>query len=479
MRVLFVASEAHPLMKTGGLADVAGALPAALAEAGADVRLMLPGYPSAFERAEALGPAVDLHAPLDVGETRLVPARMPGSGLPVLLVDCPVLFRREGNPYVSADGRDWQDNHLRFAMLAKAAAVVGEVPDLLGWRPDVIHANDWQTGLIPAYLPSDRRLRPATVFTIHNIQFQGCFPPNVLHAVGLTPEMYSVHGVEFYGHLSFLKAGLFYSDKITTVSPTYAREITGKIGGWGMDGLLRARGSDLRGILNGADYEQWNPAADPFIRHPYGPDTTAEGKALNKTALQREMHLDDNPEAPLVGIVSRLTDQKGLDLVPQLIPEILLNGAQIALVGAGDPAIEHEFERAAAKFPGRVAVHVGYDEGLAHRIQAGADLFLMPSRREPCGLTQLYALRYGTLPVVRRTGGLADTVRDLDHDVDGTGFAFSEPAGADLMGALSRAFSAYRDPGIWNAARTRAMAEDFCWGKAAKAYLDLYRVSVG
>jgi len=474
MKVLFVVSEIYPVIKTGGLGDVAGALPVALGELGVEVRVMLPAYPAVLDAVEDLGEAVSLGDPLGVGEIRLLVGRLPQSGITVWLVHCPALYDRPAGPYGDAVGRDWPDNHLRFALLARAAATVGDVGALLDWRPDVLHAHDWHAGLVAAYLHFRAGRRPATIMTIHNLAFQGNFPAAMLEQVGLPPECFSIDGVEFHSQLSFLKAGIRYSDRVTTVSPTYAREILTPALGCGFDGILRQRGAEFRGILNGIDYRAWDPATDPLIARTYDAGHLAR-KAANKQALAKRLGLAESPDGPLIGVVSRLTDQKGIDLVLGALPNLLAMGVRLALVGSGDSSLEEAFKDAAVANPGRVGVWTGYDEPLAHQIQAGADLLLVPSRFEPCGLTQLCALRYGTVPVVRRTGGLADTVIDASRGKEGTGFVFEAPTSLALSGAVSRAVEVYRKRTTWRALQRRAMEQDFSWSRAAREYLDLYR----
>lgn len=476
MRVLVVASEVYPLVKTGGLADVAGALPAALRERGIDARILVPAYPGVAERLEERGTARALGDVLGVGPSRLVEGRMPDSGVPVWLVDCPALYDRPGGPYVGPDGHDHPDNALRFALLSRVAVLLGQGEAVAGWKADVIHASDWQTGLVPAYVRFSGRPGPATVFTIHNLHFAGLFGPEILPALGLPVHAYSINGVEFYGAVSFLKAGLYYADRLSTVSPTYAWEITTPEGGRGFDGLLtgRARAGHLVGILNGVDYALWDPRHDPHLAMRYGPDTVAEGKAANKAALQKELGLEPRQDVPLLGLVSRFSDQKGIDLVIGAASHLLEAGAQLAVLGSGDRALEQAFEALGHNRPDRVAVTIGYDEALSHRIQAASDLFLVPSRFEPCGLTQLYALRYGALPIVRRTGGLADTVVDLTNETAGTGFLFDSPTAEGILSAFYRALGFYQKRDALHYARRRAMAQDFGWQRAAEAYVDLY-----
>ncbi|WP_460019986.1 glycogen synthase GlgA [Magnetospira thiophila] len=477
MKVLFVTPEAHPLIKTGGLADVAGALPPALVKAGLDVRVMMPAYPDALDHIEGRVDGADLGDPLGFGRTRLVGGRMPDSGLPVWLVDCPLLYNRDGGPYLDTHGHDWADNHRRFALLSWVAAYVGKVGDERAWVPAVVHAHDWQCGLAPVYLRQWRGPGPVTVFTIHNMQYQGIFAPAILPEVGLDPALMNINGVEFYGHVSFLKAALRFSDKITTVSPTYAREIQTADGGWGLDGLMRSRKADLVGILNGSDYDIWSPDADDLIAKPYTLKSLKSGKAACKLDLQDRMGLAEEAEAPLFGIVSRMSSQKGLDLILANVEKLLRAGAQIVVLGSGDLALEDAFRALAIAHPKSVAVHIGYSETLAHRVQAGADAFVVPSRFEPCGLTQLYAMRYGTLPVARRTGGLADTIVDAEA-ANGTGFLFDAPTAEGLWSALERTLETYAQPEKWHNLRCRAMAQEFDWTRAAAAYKTLYEETI-
>lgn len=474
MRILFAVSEAFPLAKTGGLADVAGALPAALAAAGVDVRLMLPAYTACLDTAVDKRDGLALGDILGCGPTRLVEAEMPDTGVRLLLVDNPDLFRRPGGPYQNADGHDWPDNDRRFAVLSQAAARVAIGGANRAWRPDILHAHDWQTGLAAAYLKLARVPAVKTVFTIHNLQYRGIFGADALARLELPPQAFAIDGVEFHGDVSLLKAGLVYSDLVTTVSPTYAREIQTPEGGCGLDGLLRHRSADLSGIVNGVDYGYWSPEVDVFLRNRYSAaDLT--GKAREKAALVAELGLEGGEERPLFGVVSRLTDQKGIDLVIDAAPALVAQGAEIVILGAGDARLEQALGALCEAHRG-IVFRRGYDEPLAHRIIAAADLFAMPSRFEPCGLTQMYAMRYGTPPVVRRTGGLADTVRDaVAGDAEtGTGFVFDEPTTDALLTALGRGITLYRDKERWRGLQRRAMAEDFGWTRAAATYRDLY-----
>lgn len=474
MKVLFACSEAFPLIKTGGLADVAGALPGALSELGEDVKILIPAYPEVLDKAEKKGKAIPLGRVLADRESRLIPARMPDSGVPLWLLDCPDYFDREGNPYIGPNGHDWPDNHLRFALLSRVAALLAIGGGMLDWQPDVVHANDWQTGLVPAYL---RRWDPwptPTVFTLHNINYKGLFGHELLSSLRLPSEIYSIHGIEFNGMLSFLKAGLAYSDRIVAVSPTYAHEIRDTELGSGFQGLLWDRRAALSGILNGTDEHIWNPSIDKAIAQTYDTDSL-DDKAKNKAALQKEMGLPEKANAPMLGMVARMTEQKGMDLVVEALPGILDLGCQVVVVGSGKPWLEDWARMAAKLYPDRVAFFGGYDENMAHKVMAGADMFLVPSRFEPCGLTQMYALRYGTIPVVRRTGGLADTVTDAGEPSGGTGFMFDQVLAWDLLDAVRRGVALYRKPKEWRALQKRAMQQDFGWRRSAEAYMALYR----
>jgi len=486
MRILFVASEVFPLVKTGGLADVVGALPPALRAHGLDARVLVPGYPAVLGAGIAwrdLGRVDGLPGPGGWLDGRILAGRLEGGtdgGLDLMVLDQPALYGRAGNPYTGPDGRDWPDNAFRFAALSRAAARIGLAGAGDGWRPDVVHAHDWQAGLAPAYLvfEPDGRPRPATVTTIHNIAFQGVFDAGLLGALALPPRSFTMEGLEYYGGIGFLKAGLFYADRITTVSPTYADEITTPDGGMGLDGLLRKRRGDLVGLLNGIDTRIWNPAADPALPAPYDAGRI-EAKAASKAALQHRMGLAVRADAPLFGVVSRLTWQKGLDLVLQALPGLLGAGGQLAVLGSGDRELEDRFRAYADAHKGAVGLVLGYDEPLSHLIQAGSDALLVPSRFEPCGLTQMYALRYGTVPVVRRVGGLADTVRDGDEtDIRqgrATGFTFERATVDELEWAVGRAVGLYGRPDLWRGLQRNGMACDNSWEHAAKDYAALYR----
>jgi starch synthase len=468
MRILFATSEARPLIKTGGLADVSGALPYALRELGLDCRLLLPGYPvvlAGVDETRAVCHITGLPGGL---VATLLEAAMPDNGVPLYILDVPELFQREGGPYLDVTGHDHPDNVLRFAAFSKAAAILASSDSPLEWRPDVLHCNDWQSGLAPAYLRLAGQ-STATVMTVHNLAYQGIFPPSDMVTVALPPESFAVNGVEYYGNLSFLKAGLYYADCLTTVSPTYAEEIRNAPLGMGMEGLLTTRGADLVGILNGIDTGEWNPSSDLYLPCEFS-SRAPSGKKRCKLKLQQDLNLESNKSAPLFGVVARLASQKGLDLILAVVEGILNHGGQLCLLGTGEKALESAFHDLNHLHPGRVAAVIGYDEGLAHRIEAGADIFLMPSRFEPCGLNQLYSLRYGTLPIVHATGGLKDTVED-----GVTGFVFAEPTPHALWRAVERAIDTYREPKAWQRMMRAAMSRDFSWEKSAKDYAALYR----
>ncbi|MBI3221802.1 MAG: glycogen synthase GlgA [Nitrosomonadales bacterium] len=476
LRVLFATSEVAPLIKTGGLADVSGALPAALHRSGVDVRILLPGYPKVLEQ---LGPhkvvaSFDRWAGLPAA--RLLSGTM-ANHVPLLVLDCPVLYQREGGPYQNTAGQDWPDNALRFGLLSRVAALLASAETPLSWRPDLLHCNDWQTGLAPAYLHFIPGGAP-TVITIHNLAFQGNFPAEIITELGLPASCFSVEGVEFYGNLSFLKAGLFYSDHITTVSPNYAKEIQQEELGFGMQGLLSLRSAQLTGILNGIDTAEWNPLTDRYLTNNYS-HARMFGKALNKRALQNRMGLGLESGLPLLGVVSRFTYQKGVDLLLEIAPRLMELPVQLAMLGSGEAALQEAARALSHRYPGRIAATIGFDEALSHQIEAGADIFVMPSRFEPCGLNQMYSQRYGTPPIVHATGGLADSVVDCTPESlkDGTasGFVFSDMDADNLHAAIRRAVSMYFDQPHWKILRKNCMAKDFSWQTSAAAYLEVYR----
>jgi len=476
LKVLFATSEIHPLIKTGGLADVSGALPAALHRLGVDVRLLLPGYPQVMDGLK--NKWVVATGIFEFGEVRLLSSVMPDSGVPVLVVDYPPLYRRAGGPYQDAHGRDWPDNALRFGLLSRIGALLGSDASPLPWRPDIVHCNDWQTALIPPLLYYAQGAKAATLMTIHNLAYQGIFAPELTTHLGLPPESFSMHGVEFCGSLSFLKGGLYYADHISTVSPTYAEEIQTDELGFGLQGLLRERREQLTGIVNGIDAQQWNPVSDPFLATNYSASKLA-AKEANKSALQARLKLDPDPAIPLLAVISRIAPQKGLDLLLEIAPALLKQPLQIVMLGSGERSMEHAFQKLAREHRGKVSVTIGFDEGLSHLMEAGADIFLMPSRFEPCGLNQMYSQCYGTPPVVHATGGLADTVVDANpatlKDGSATGFVFESFSAPDFLAAVQRALSTYRKKRTWRTLQKNGMGRDFSWEASAAKYLALYR----
>ena len=476
MDLLFVSSEVAPWSKTGGLGDVAGALPRALAARGHAVAVVSPRYYRVDVQRQRMKP---LHRAVAVrGEpTTLWLKRV--DGVDFYFVENDRLFGSRGGLYGDAHG-DYGDNAERFAYLCRAALAA---PAALSFRPRIIHCNDWQTGLVPFLLRQEHARDPMvsrakTVFTIHNLAYQGIFDKRVVPALGLPWDVFRYEAMEFFDHLSFMKAGLTFADALTTVSPTYAREILTPEGGAQLDAVLRHRARDLTGILNGIDMKEWDPATDRQLPAHYSA-AEPSGKARCKEALQKEMGLAVRPDVPLVGMVGRLAEQKGLDLVAAVLPQLAANDVQLAVLGSGQAELERAFAHAAREHPGRIAARIGFDEGLAHRIEAGADVFLMPSRFEPCGLNQLYSLRYGTVPVVRAVGGLVDTVEDFDGASRGTGFRFRDYAPSALWTALRRALDVYRDQRAWRGLMARGMAQDFSWDRSAAGYEALYQRLAG
>ncbi|MBT2969496.1 MAG: starch synthase [gamma proteobacterium symbiont of Ctena orbiculata] len=481
MKILFASSEATPLIKTGGLADVAGSLPVALDHIGQDCRLILPGYPDVLEKADDLQSLATLEIP---GETSAVHLLQGSSGphkVPLYVVDAPRRFNRPGNPYLSPEGTNWPDNPERFSLFCRAVAELAMNRIGIDWRPDVVHANDWQTGLI-APLLSDETDRPATLFTIHNLAYQGLFDHATFLRLGLPDHLWSYHHLEFHDQLSFIKGGIALSDRVNTVSPTYANEVKTAEFGYGLEGLLSHRKDHFSGVLNGIDYHEWDPLTDRHISAPYSIERFAE-KRNNKLALQREYGLPEDEHIQLFGYIGRLVDQKGVDLILQVLPGIMDSGAQMVMLGSGNKDLEHALEKISNRYHSRVGVYIGYDEGLSHRIEAGCDCFIMPSRFEPCGLNQMYSLRYGTIPIVRRTGGLADTVIDATPSTlaqgSATGFVFDNADGESLWGAVEHAINFYRRSQTdWEILARTGMQQDFSWEASAQHYLELYQTAL-
>jgi starch synthase len=467
LRVLAAASEAAPLVKTGGLADVAGALPAALAREGVEVTTLLPGYRAVLAelpRDARPRPFGDLHG----GPARLLHATL--GGAPLLVLDAPHLFDRDGSPYAMPGGAEWPDNAIRFAAFAQTAARLAAEDGF-----DAVHAHDWQAGLVPAYLRYGVR-RVASLFTIHNLAFQGQFPASVFARLGLPSAAFSTAGLEYFGMVGFLKAGLWFADHLSTVSPSYAAEISTPQGGMGLDGLLRGRAAALSGILNALDVEAWNPAADPHLAARFSAEDLTP-RAANKQAAQDAFGLARS-EAPLLGFVGRLTWQKGVDLILEALPAIL-GRAQLAILGTGEGGIEERCRGAAAAHPGGIGAVIGFDEALARRVYAGADILLVPSRFEPCGLAQFCALRYGAVPLVAHTGGLIDSVVDANEAALaqgwGTGLHFAPATPEALMAAIGRALALHADAASFARVQRNGMAADLSWSRSAKHYAALFR----
>lgn len=466
MKILMVASEAAPFAKTGGLADVLGALPAALAKLGDEVAVVMPNYQSV--RAVDVKRTWNL-LPVTVGSAYFATSidEVLHNGVRYFFVDCPQLYHRAGI-YGDALG-SYPDNHVRFAVLTQAA--IGIARHI--FRPHVFHCHDWQTGLLPHFLKTAYAADPAmlgtrSVFTIHNLGYQGNFDATAVRDLGLDPVHFHMEGLEFHAQLSCMKAGIVYADAVTAVSPTYAREIQTVEHGFGMDGVLRTHAAKLTGILNGVDYSVWSPEVDPHLAAPYS-SSDLTGKAACKRGLLREMGLPENLNRPLIGIVSRFAEQKGFELILGIADWLMEQDVALAILGAGDAPMQDAFRALAAEHPAKLAVRIGYADALSHRIEAGSDMFLMPSRYEPCGLNQIYSLRYGTVPIVRATGGLADTVDS------GTGFLFEEFTPEALQAAITRALRAFSNRAAWTGRIHRGMAKDFSWDASAQAYRDLYQ----
>ena len=477
LKILFVTSEVFPLIKTGGLADVSSGLPLALHALGHDVRIIVPGYKTALEKAGKT--RVKLKS-LNGTSIRLLEGSLPESKLPVWFVDCPELFFRNGGPYGAANGIDWPDNAERFNTFSKVSYQVATNKVKLNWQPDIVHCNDWQSGLVPAYLWKETT-RPATIFTIHNLAYLGLFPKQTFEQLSLDEAWWDHEKLEFHNQLSYLKGGLVYADRINTVSPTYAQQILTPEFGYGMEGLLAYRQDCLSGILNGIDNHLWNPEKDPLITKNFTFETI-DDKQINKEAIQKHFNLPVDKGKALIGIIGRMVEQKGFDLILNILTALMHHNVQIVMLGSGDKELEAELLKSMNLFPDRISIELGYNESLAHLIEAGSDMFLMPSRFEPCGLNQFYSLRYGTVPIVSHTGGLADSVVDSTAETlenqTATGFKFYQSTPEALHGTLTRAIASYNSPSEWRKIIKNGMQQNFSWTKSAQRYLSLYQEAI-
>ena len=476
--ILYISSEAFPLIKTGGLGDVAGSLPAALQKKSQDIRLLLPAYPevlSKINNPKVLAETSYYNLPVTIIETTL-----PGTNVKTLLIECPSLFDRPGGPYTDSQGNGWHNNALRFAVFCHAAVDISLNQLDLNWKPDIVHCNDWQTGLVPALL-SLQENRPATIFTIHNLAYQGIFDQQTFYDLHMPDELWHMEGVEFYNQLSFIKAGIAYADKITTVSHTYAGEICQPENGYGLDGLLTHRSKDLVGILNGIDEKYWNPGTDKYLDSNYN-RRTLEKKSINKTALQEAFDLPIDSTIPMLGMVSRLVEQKGLNIILPSLPSLIDQKLQIVILGTGDLHYEMKLSELAQQHPNNIVVKIGYNESLAHKIEAASDMYLMPSSFEPCGLNQLYSLRYGTLPIVNKVGGLADTVVDAtDENINqgiATGFVLSDYTATALTQSINKATDYFARKETWKQLQLNAMDCNHSWDNSADHYIKLYELAL-
>ncbi len=477
IEVLSVASEIYPLIKTGGLADVTGALPGALAPLGVSMRTLVPGYPAVISKLEAARVVAEMPDYFD-GTARLLAGR--ASGLDLIVLDAPHLYDRPGSPYLDASGKDWVDNWKRFAALSFAAYELGRGM-VEGYRPQILHAHDWQAGLVPAYVAFNAPTRVKTVLTVHNLAFQGVFGWDVFAQLRLDFRAAQEGAIEYFGSISYLKAGLQVADALTTVSPTYAHEIRTGAYGMGLEGLLQSRSDVLHGILNGIDIGAWDPQNDPALAEAYGSSST-DKRAQNRAKLLERFGIENSP-GPVFSVVSRLTWQKGMDMLVECVDALVALGGKLVVLGSGDPALETALKGAAARHPGKVAIIVGYSEELSHLVQGGADVMMVPSRFEPCGLTQLYGLRYGCVPLVSRVGGLADTVIDANEAaVDAgvaTGVVFAPATTEALTEAIRRTVTLYGREKTWRKMQRRGMKSDVSWEASARKYADLYSDLLG
>ena len=476
LKVLFVTSEVFPLIKTGGLADVSAGLPLALKELGHDVRIIIPAYKTALENAGTTKIKLNTINGLPI---KLLEGSLPNSDVPVWFVDAPELYFRNGGPYGDINGNDWPDNAERFHTFNKVAHQLAIDAVGLNWRPDVVHCNDWQSGLVPAFLANEKS-RPATIFTIHNLAYAGLFSYQTFKDLSLHAEWWSFDKLEFHNQFSFLKGGIVFSDFVNTVSPTYAKQILTPEFGYGMEGLLAHRGARLSGILNGIDEKIWNPETDKLIPKNYN-FASIKDKSFNKKALLHHFKLSDE-EKPLIGIIGRMVEQKGFDLIQEILPALVQQNVNIVMLGSGDKHLEASLINNMYRFPNHISIEFGYNEALAHLIEAGADMFLMPSRFEPCGLNQFYSLKYGTVPIVNNTGGLADSVVDTTvetlTDQTATGFKLYAATSKALYDTTLRALKNFRSKENWLTIMRNGMEQDFSWTNSAQKYLALYHESM-
>lgn len=480
IKILFASSEVYPLIKTGGLADVSAALPTAIKKKRHDIRIVMPAYQDALENAKNTKIVAQLTLPGTIGSINILEAQLAETNIPVYFIDYSVAFNRPGNPYVDEKGEPWTDNAERFSLFCKIITEIALDRAKLDWQPDLLHCNDWQTALVPALLASETT-KPATIFTIHNLAYQGTFPHSTFTALGLPAELWSPESLEFHGQMSFIKGGIVFADRINTVSPAYAREIQTPEFGFGLDGLLEHEKQKLSGILNGVDTSTWNPATDEYLQQTYD-ISTIDQKKLNKTSLQQIFQLKTDTSMLLLGFVGRLVEQKGIDYITKLIPQLTNLPVQLIILGTGNGKFEREIQALADKYPDQVACKIGYSESLSHQIEAGSDVFLMPSRFEPCGLNQMYSLRYGTVPIVNNVGGLADTVTNLNKKNSNLkkacGFVMQKTSGDALYEEIIRAINCFQNPQTWNSLITNGMKKDFSWKRSAEEYLHLYKEAI-
>jgi len=480
MKVLFISSEVFPLIKTGGLADVSGSLPTALQGLGVDIRILMPGYPSALKQLNDLQLIATINHLPHIDHAELLLGTIKDTQVKVIVIKSASLYERDGGPYADANGLEWQDNPIRFGVLSKVAAILAsDHSPIPGWRPNIVHCNDWQTGLTPAYMKLTEHSKAKSIISLHNMAFQGCYPPQWVETLGLPSSGFSIEGYEYHGQLSFLKAGIFYADAISTVSPRYAKEIQTAAFGFGLEGLLTNRGDEIKGILNGIETDEWNPETDKHLIENYSSQNLA-GKQRIKRDLQLRLGLNIDADAPLLGVVSRLTYQKGLDMLLPNLQTLINQGCQFALLGGGEIGLESAFQNLATQNPGRVSVTIGYNEPLSHQIMAGSDLFIMPSRFEPCGLNQLYGLAYGTPPIVNATGGLADSVIDSNathlENKTANGFVMVEASADGLLACIVRALETFQhDKKTWLQIQRTGMSQNLSWDKSAKEYFAMYQ----